>query len=130
MHKILHFVIILGLDNEVEPLAWLPATYAAIALRLLALDAAITYRANVPAARAMLESYKYVQKPIAPELEVAVSASQSPAGSSECSAKGMKIVSCRPIGYGGQIVGSMLPNLRMECNASLRQEFTIQVCTA
>lgn len=76
----------------------------------------------------MLESYKYVQKPIAPELEVAMSTSQSPAGSSECSGKGMKVLSCRPIGYGGQIVGSILPNLRMECSASMRQEFSIQVC--
>nr|ABY60733.1 zygote-expressed homeodomain protein [Chlamydomonas reinhardtii] len=46
-----------------EPLAWLPATLPALALRLLALDAHIVYREGAPAGRECLAGYRYTIRP-------------------------------------------------------------------
>lgn len=44
-----------------EPLAWLPPTLAAVALRLLAFDAALVYRDGYQPARERLPAYQYIQ---------------------------------------------------------------------
>ncbi|KAG2450131.1 hypothetical protein HYH02_000234 [Chlamydomonas schloesseri] len=46
-----------------EPLAWLPATLPALALRLLSLDAHVVYREGAPAGRECLAGYRYTIRP-------------------------------------------------------------------
>ncbi|KAG2442737.1 hypothetical protein HXX76_002819 [Chlamydomonas incerta] len=46
-----------------EPLAWLPATLPALALRVLALDAHIVYREGAPPGRECLAGYRYTIRP-------------------------------------------------------------------
>lgn len=51
-------------SKEKESLAWLPATAAAISLRLCALDASVKYGgADASAAREVLEGYRYILRP-------------------------------------------------------------------
>lgn len=51
-------------EPEEEPLAWLPATLAAVALRLRSLDAALLYGdPPQPAARESLPGYQFIQRP-------------------------------------------------------------------
>lgn len=53
-------------EPEEEPLAWLPATLAAVALRLRSLDAALLYGdPPQPAARESLPGYQFIQRPTA-----------------------------------------------------------------
>ena len=47
-----------------EALAWLPATTAAVTLRLLALDAAVIYHADKKPMREVLPAYRYIQHPV------------------------------------------------------------------
>ncbi|KAK9835073.1 hypothetical protein WJX81_008591 [Elliptochloris bilobata] len=49
-----------------ERLAWLPATVAAVALRLAALDAAVLLEPSAPPGRERLQAYKYSQRPALP----------------------------------------------------------------
>ena len=46
-----------------EPLGWLPATHAAIALRLLSLDAALRYESAQPPWRETQPAFRFVQIP-------------------------------------------------------------------
>ena len=51
---------------EPEPLAWLPDTLAAVALRLQAVDASLLYGSQAqPAARETLPGYQFIQRPTA-----------------------------------------------------------------
>lgn len=61
-------------------LDWLPNTLPALFLRLLALDAALTYQTGVAPGRESLHAYNYIQRPLAPEL-VDPSSSVPPEGS-------------------------------------------------
>lgn len=48
------------------PLAWLPPTLAATALRLYSLDVSLLYDHDAPPARDLLASYAYTQRPALP----------------------------------------------------------------
>lgn len=53
-----------GDEAEEEPLAWLPATLAAVSLRLRSLDAALLYgEPPQTAARDTLPGYQFIQRP-------------------------------------------------------------------
>lgn len=118
-------------NGTCEPLAWLPATCASLALRLAALDAAIMYRNNVPPARETLHVYKYIQRPVVPDCQHQTSPSIT-AGTVETAGyrRGgeRQVVSGDPIGFGGQVIASVLPafpqNLAM---TKEQQEFSIKV---
>ena len=51
-------------EEVTEPLAWLPATQAAIALRLLCLDSAVHYSQGTPAWRDVMPAMRYIQQPV------------------------------------------------------------------
>lgn len=53
-----------GAEVNNEPLAWLPATTAALMLRLLCLDAAVCYSTELRPWRERLSTYRYVQNPV------------------------------------------------------------------
>ncbi|GAB4814610.1 hypothetical protein N2152v2_001656 [Parachlorella kessleri] len=55
-----------GASAAAEPLAWLPATAAAVGLRLLSLDASLFYSSGAGPTRERLEGYKYIQRPAPP----------------------------------------------------------------
>ncbi|KXZ56546.1 hypothetical protein GPECTOR_1g490 [Gonium pectorale] len=82
-----------------EPLAWLPPTLPAIALRLLALDAAIVYRQGSPPGREVMAGYKYTVRPAPRDAQPVVVAAAGKAGDAVPPSS-----SALPLGVGGGAV--------------------------
>jgi hypothetical protein len=94
------------------PLAWLPATPAAIALRLYTLDASVAYREGHKPARERMEAYKYIQRPAVPAAAGAAGAAR---------------VSGEPIAPGGRVLSTLLPPVPQRLLYGPRSDFTFQV---
>lgn len=86
------------------PLAWLPPTVAATALRLYALDAALLYDHDAPPARDLLAAYAYTQRPALPA-PVAKELCAEPAADPAAAAAAVAASAPAPGGASGQAKG-------------------------
>ncbi|KAK9816480.1 hypothetical protein WJX72_000803 [[Myrmecia] bisecta] len=112
-----------------ETLAWLPATVAAIALRLWALDAALVYKPGEHPARDSLQAYKYIQRPALPmnadDLQ-GVGRLEAEA-LQRMEAGGPRTVSGQPIGVGGRARPSIFPPFPQAILQAAQREFVLPV---
>ncbi|KAK9797439.1 hypothetical protein WJX73_004705 [Symbiochloris irregularis] len=101
-----------------QPLAWLPPTSAALALRLHALDAALIYEAGGQPVRDSLMGYSYVQRPALTSAAVAIAGPtnnhQLQHGNDEKHVPAARVASCAavsgmPVGLRGRERKSTFP---------------------
>ncbi|KAG2500076.1 hypothetical protein HYH03_002353 [Edaphochlamys debaryana] len=116
--------------NE-EPLAWLPPTLPAVALRLLALDASIIYRQGASPGRDCLSGYKYTLRP-APRLEAPPSAAAAAGGASGAlplATGGGAIVLTNVLADRGRVreAGRHVPDLPTTIMALAARDFSLNV---
>ena len=107
------------------PLAWLPATTAALALRLQSLDAAIHYRDGMPA-REVLSAYKYIQRPGAISLESTSGAIFEDNAPQEASVIGSPL-SGQPLMGGGRVRVLLFPPFPEFFIVKGREQFDLPV---